>query len=240
METAKQVTFKCPLCGNAKSIDEGKPLELISHPVDDLIRDRYPEVKTHDLICLSCRTRCRGEYVQMSLETERGEITALEEEVVRSLRESEILAKNINREFEQRITFGERTADKVAEFGGSWTFIIIFGSVLAVWIIVNSIALLMRPFDPFPYILMNLVLSCLAAIQAPIIMMSQNRQQAKDRLSAEHDYQVNLKAEIEVRHINAKLDQLLTHQWQRLLEIQRIQMDTMEDLARRIPGDGRK
>jgi uncharacterized membrane protein len=235
MGTAKQAAFQCPLCGIAKPIDDGKPLELISHPVDDLIRDQHPEVKAQDLICMACRTKSRGEYVQKSLETERGEITALEEEVVRSLKESETLAKNINHEFDQTITFGEKIADKVAEFGGSWTFIIIFGAILGVWIIVNSLALLMKPFDPFPYIFLNLILSCLAAIQAPIIMMSQNRHQAKDRLSSEHDYQVNLKAEIEIRHINAKLDQLLTHQWQRLLEIQRIQMDTMEDLARRLP-----
>ena len=99
------------------------------------------------------------------------------------------------------------------------------------WIAINSIPLLWRPFDVYPYILLNLALSGLAAIQAPIIMMSQNRQEAKDRLRSEHDYRVNLKAELEIRQLHWKLDQLLTHQWQRLLEIQQIQMDLMEELV---------
>ena len=110
------------------------------------------------------------------------------------------------------------------------TVIISFAVVMAIWIVINTVALLRRPFDPFPYILLNLVLSCLASIQAPVIMMSQNRQEAKDRLRAEHDYRVNLKAEVEIRQINVKMDQLLTHQWQRLLEIQQIQTELMEEV----------
>jgi uncharacterized membrane protein len=102
---------------------------------------------------------------------------------------------------------------------------------MCVWISINTINLLSRPFDPFPYILLNLVLSCLAAIQAPVIMMSQNRQESKDRLRAEHDYRVNLKAELEIRHLNAKLDLLLTHQWQRLMEIQQVQTDLIQELV---------
>ncbi len=126
----------------------------------------------------------------------------------------------------------------MAEFGGSWRFIIYFAVVLVVWITFNSVELLSRPFDPFPYILLNLVLSCLAAIQAPVILMSQNRQEAKDRLRGEHDYRVNLKAELEIRLLHEKLDLLLTHQWQKLLEIQRIQMDLMEDMVRKVPREG--
>ncbi len=101
----------------------------------------------------------------------------------------------------------------------------------------NSIVLFLRPFDPYPFILLNLVLSCVAAFQAPIIMMSQNRQEAKDRLRSEHDYQINLKAELEIRHLNEKLDHLLAQQWQRLVEIQQIQMDLMEELARKTPRE---
>jgi len=125
----------------------------------------------------------------------------------------------------------------VAAFGGSWRFIMLFGAILLVWIVLNSIFLLQRPFDPYPFILLNLVLSCIAAMQAPIIMMSQNRQESKDRLRAEHDYQVNLKAEIEIRQLHIKLDQLLNHSWQRLLEIQRVQMDIMEDISRKMGKD---
>jgi uncharacterized membrane protein len=104
------------------------------------------------------------------------------------------------------------------------------------WIGFNSLAALRQPFDPFPFILLNLILSCLAAVQAPIIMMSQNRQGAKDRLRAEHDYRVNLKAELEIRHLHSKLDQLLSHQWQRLLEIQQVQMEVLEEIAERADG----
>ncbi len=133
------------------------------------------------------------------------------------------------------MTLGERIADNVAKFGGSWRFIISFGVFLVMWMIINSIVLLRRPFDPYPFILLNLILSCLAAIQAPIIMMSQNRQEAKDRLRSEHDYRVNLKAELEIRHLHAKMDQLLTHQWNRLLQIQQIQVELIEEIAEKTP-----
>src|SRR2546425_9205595 len=134
--------------------------------------------------------------------------------------------------------FGEWVADQVAEFGGSWEFIISFGVFLLLWIVLNA-ALLRQPFDPYPYILLNLILSGLAALQAPIIMMSQNRQEAKDRLRAEHDYRVNLKAELEIRHLIAKLDQLVSHQWQRLLEIQRLQLELLQERPR-TPSPGQK
>jgi uncharacterized membrane protein len=142
------------------------------------------------------------------------------------------LSANVNVEFDRRLTLGERIADQVAEFGGSWAFILSFAVLLVGWIIFNSGQLLGHPFDPYPYILLNLVLSCVAALQAPVIMMSQNRQEARDRLRAEQEYRVNLKAEIEIRHIIAKLDQLVMHQWQRLLEIQRLQLEMMQDRSR--------
>lgn len=142
-----------------------------------------------------------------------------------------MISENLNIQFERQLTLGERVADKVAEFGGSWPFIIIFAITLVVWITMNSVTLLWRSFDPYPFILLNLVLSCLAAIQAPIIMMSQNRQEAKDRLRSEYDYRVNLKAELEIRHLHWKMDQLLSNHWRRLLEIQQIQLDLMEELV---------
>ena len=161
--------------------------------------------------------------------------------MLRSLKaEQELISENLNAEFERRRTLGERVADKMAEFGGSWVFISIFAAILFVWIVLNSINLLTRPFDPYPYILLNLVLSCLAAIQAPIIMMSQNRQESRDRLRAENDYRVNLKAELEIRHIIAKLDQLVTHQWQRLLEIQRLQLELLEQRVGKPPQEAPK
>ena len=119
------------------------------------------------------------------------------------------VSRNLNLEEEERMTFGERIADRVASFGGSWTFIIIAGVALSSWIGVNSVILASKAFDPYPYILLNLVLSMLAALQAPVIMMSQNRQSVKDRLRADLDYEVNLKAELEVAQLHRKLDKLV-------------------------------
>ena len=118
------------------------------------------------------------------------------------------VTRNVNVEEEERLTFGQRVADKVATFGGSWTFIILFGAVLAVWVVVNTFVLIAHPFDPYPYILLNLFLSMLAALQAPVIMMSQNRQASKDRLKADLDYEVNLKAELEVAQLHSKVDRI--------------------------------
>lgn len=206
---------------------------MVHGPVGELIRQQHPDWDSGHIICTSCLSRFRTDYVEDVLQHQRGELTNLETDVIDSLKEHEVLARNVNTEFDRVLSFGERLADNVATFGGSWRFIIIFGSVLGVWIIINSLVLLSRPFDPYPYILLNLVLSCLAAIQAPIIMMSQNRQETKDRLRAEHDYQVNLKAEIEIRQLHTKMDQLMNHSWQRLLEIQQIQLEIMEDVAKR-------
>ena len=121
----------------------------------------------------------------------------------------------------------------MADFGGSWTFIVSFFFVLAVWMAFNVWVASRDVFDPYPFILLNLVLSCLAAIQAPIIMMSQKRQETKDRMRSENDYRVNLKAELEIRHLHEKMDHLINRQWERLAEIQQIQLEIMQDLSRR-------
>ena len=140
------------------------------------------------------------------------------------------VSRNINKEFESSLTLGERLADGLAKFGGSWTFIGIFMAMMVIWMGINSFVLIEKPFDPFPFILLNLVLSCLAALQAPVIMMSQNRQEAKDRLRAEHDYEINLKAEIEIRKLHERMDHLLMHQWQHLMDIQQLQVHMMEEI----------
>ncbi|EAQ82317.1 DUF1003 domain-containing protein [Blastopirellula marina] len=233
----RKVEIRCDICGKSFSTDAVLPADLIRAPVAHLIEQACPTWNDASHICIADLNRFRADYVQQSLETERGELSVLEDQVVESLRQHEILAENPDEEFEEKKSLGQRLADRVASFGGSWTFILLFGAVLVVWIALNSIALLTKPFDPFPFILLNLVLSCLAAIQAPVIMMSQNRQEAKDRLRAEHDYRVNLKAELEIRHLHSKLDLLLTHQWQRLLEIQQLQTDLLEEIASR--GSGR-
>jgi uncharacterized membrane protein len=135
-------------------------------------------------------------------------------------------------EEDDNLTFGERLADRVADFGGSWTFILLFAGVLIGWILINTVFLLRQPaFDPYPFILLNLVLSCLAAIQAPVIMMSQNRQEAKDRRRARNDYATNLKAEIEIQNLHRKLDQLLDSYLPNLLELQKEQTRLLNKLT---------
>ncbi|MBM3236626.1 DUF1003 domain-containing protein [Candidatus Poribacteria bacterium] len=235
MTKKQQETVLCQICKEQKKLTEVIPAQLIREPIAETIRKTYPDWSTSGFICISDLNHFRTEYVQDVLETEKGELSTLEEQVVKSLEEHELLSENINIEFEQQLTFGERLADKIAEFGGSWRFIIIFFVMLSLWIAINSLTLILKPFDPYPFILLNLILSCLASIQAPIIMMSQNRQEAKDRLRAEHDYRINLKAELEIRHLHEKIDHLLMHQWQRLLEIQEIQMELMEELSRKTP-----
>jgi uncharacterized membrane protein len=222
----------CQVCHQMKDLDEVWPSELIREGILETIRKKYPDWNDQGYICQADLNHFRGEYVEDVLEEEMGQISSLHEEVLESLKEHEILSKNINLEFEQDLTFWERASDKLAAVGGSWRFISGFAVIIAVWVAVNTFALLRHPFDPYPYILLNLVLSCLAAIQAPVIMMSQNRQDAKDRLRSEHDYQLNLKAELEIRHLNEKMDLLLSTQWRRLLEIQRIQMEVLEELVR--------
>jgi len=229
----------CQICRKPKNVGDVMAGELIHGSLVELIRKTHPDWSSGGYICLEDLHRFRAEYVEDVLEEEKGELSTLEEQVVRSLREQELLSRNVDLEFEQQLTFGERMADRIAEFGGSWRFVIGFLVIVVVWVVVNAVVLLWRPFDPYPFILLNLVLSCLAALQAPVILMSQNRQEAKDRLRGEHDYRVNLKAELEIRLLHTKLDQLLTHQWQRLLEIQRIQTELIDELVRnRRSGQG--
>jgi uncharacterized membrane protein len=233
-----QDTILCQICNEEKKLSEVIPAQLVRPPIVDIIRKTHPDWSSRGYICNSDLNHFRTEYVRNMLEIEKGELSTLEEEVVKSLKEQELLSQNINIEFDRQLTFGERLADRIAEFGGSWRFIIFFTIFLFLWILVNTIILLMaRPFDPYPFILLNLILSTLAAIQAPVIMMSQNRQESKDRVQAEHDYRVNLKAELEIRLINEKIDHLIINQWQRLLEIQEIQIELMEKFVGKTPQE---
>jgi len=223
----------CQVCKQAKRPSEAIPAALVRPPVAAVIRRAHPDFSADGYICLADLNRFRARYIEEAVESDKGRLSVLEEQVVDSLKERDVLSANLNVEFDRRLTLGERLADGIAEFGGSWRFISIFGGLLVAWILLNTFALAHRPFDPYPYILLNLILSCLAAIQAPVIMMSQNRQEARDRLRAENDYRVNLKAELEIRHLHEKIDHLLMQQWQRLLEIQEIQIEIMQGISGR-------
>src|SRR6266852_1328090 len=232
MKESAPATHICQVCKKPRSPHEGQIAELIRPSLLEFIRKRVPELDGKGFICLDDLGEFRKDYVKEVLEDEIGELSALDHEVIESLQQHEILSSDISKQFQTKLTFGERLSDRIASFGGSWRFIIIFGTVLFGWIILNAIFLLDRGFDPYPFILLNLILSCLAAIQAPIIMMSQNRAEARDRLRAENDYKVNLKAELEIRHLHEKMDHLITRQWQRLAEIQQMQLEIMHETSR--------
>jgi uncharacterized membrane protein len=222
-------TRKCRICGQSKT--GMVPAVLVRPAIFEEIRKDHPDLTAEDYLCIEDLNRYRFNYVQNLLTSEKGELSALDQDVLESLHQHELLSSNINEAFDQKLTLGEALADKIAEFGGSWSFILLFGGLLFVWILANSAVLIWRPFDPYPYILLNLILSCLAAIQAPVIMMSQNRQEAKDRLRSENDYRINLKAELEIRHLHEKIDHLLSRQWERLVEIQQVQIELMAEMA---------
>lgn len=179
------------------------------------------------------------EISEMLFRTKYDQLGKEEKHVAHHLAERTHISRNVVQDFSEQQTFGQRLADKVAAFGGSWTFISIFAVVLISWVLLNSFVLInyRKSFDPYPYILLNLFLSMLAAIQAPIILMSQNRQAYKDRLSAEHDYEVNLKAELEIIMLHEKLDLLRDKQWSELISIQQEQLGLLRQLTKTLKKD---
>lgn len=196
----------------------------------DLINRKFPEFGKEDFISITELNQYRRLYLTSLIVEERGELEIIDLDVMDAIKNNSILSENIQDEIEAELTTGEKLADKVASFGGSWAFIIVFFSFIMIWIFINILFIATKPFDPYPFILLNLILSCLAAIQAPIIMMSQNRQEQKDRIRGEHDYKINLKAELEIKLLSEKIDHLLVNQNKKLLEIQEIQTDYLEDL----------
>ncbi len=193
----------------------------------------HPKLTMGSLVGRDEVSRFRSAYVSDLLRQESGELTVLDKEVEQSMQTHTRLTENSDEMYDEQRSFGERIADMVAKFGGSWTFILSFLFILFAWIAVNGYVGDKKAFDPFPFILLNLVLSCIAALQAPIIMMSQRRQEAKDRQRSDSDYKVNLKAELEIRHLHEKLDHLMNSQWQRLQEIQQLQLELLQDAEKR-------
>ena len=200
----------------------------------DLIKATKTEFEKTDYISIDELNQYRRLYLTSLITQEKGEMAELDKDVMAAIKNNSILSENIQDEIEADLTIGQRLADKIATFGGSWTFIIVFFSFILVWMIINIWIMATKPFDPYPFILLNLILSCLAAIQAPIIMMSQNRQEQKDRQRSEHDYKINLKAELEIKLLSEKIDHLVVHQNKKLLEIQEVQTDYLEDLMKEL------
>lgn len=221
--------MKCTICHKEWEPKDLMPPGSIRQEILALIQEENPEWKIEDPICRDDHDRYRLDYITRMVKEEQGSIATLEKTVLDSISQNELLSLTGLSDQDQP-TFGERIADKVALFGGSWRFIIFFFLFIAIWIAINAYILLTRPFDPYPFILLNLILSCLAAIQAPVIMMSQNRQEAKDRQRSLHDYKINLKAEIEVRTLHEKVDHMLLDQWSKMMEIQNLQLEILGEI----------
>ncbi|MDO6437001.1 DUF1003 domain-containing protein [Cyclobacterium sp. 1_MG-2023] len=200
----------------------------------DFIKSQYPDFSRESNISIGELNKYRRLYLTKLIEQEKGDLAAIDKDVMDAIRNNSILSENLQEDIDTAISLGQRMADKIASFGGSWTFIIAFFSFLTLWIVANIWLLASNTFDPYPFILLNLMLSCIAAIQAPIIMMSQNRQGQKDRQRAELDYKINLKSELEIQLLNEKIDHLLVHQNKKLLEVQEVQIDYLEDLMKEL------
>lgn len=224
---------KCQICG-CSSRSLLRRAQVIRPVLRTLITRDFPHWNDAGWVCVDDIQTYQQRYLQELLRQEKGELTELENEVLKDLRDHELTTKNpLTEDEDVAATFGERVADRMAAFGGSWKFILSFCAVLFLWVVMNVVVLAAHPFDPYPFILLNLFLSALASVQAPLILMSQNRQEARDRLRSMNDYQVNLKAELEIRHLHQKIDHLLSHQWDRLLEIQEIQIELIQELRGR-------
>lgn len=202
------------------------------------IQQDYPDFTPDNYLSLSELNIYRKKYITNSVSKEIGDVNELEETVLKSLSEHTTISDKIDDgDDEAVLTFGQKVADKVATFGGSWTFIISFLVFILLWIGINIFWLVHKAFDPYPFILLNLMLSCLAALQAPVIMMSQNRQSDKDRERAKKDYMVNLKSELEIRALHEKIDHLIIRQQQDLMEVQNVQIEMLDDILDRMVKD---
>ncbi len=226
--------LKCEVCKKEFSEIDLITGHGIHHEIERLIQMDVPQWDDTRKICKDDFNYYRMKYLTGIIEEEQSSIQNLEKAVLDSIRENEIISMNSNDMAKEKMSVGDQLSDNIAIFGGSWKFIISFFAVLFVWILINSHFLLKSPYDPYPFILLNLILSCTAAIQAPIIMMSQNRQEKKDRIRSENDYKVNLKSEIEIRTLHDKVDHLLLDQWSKMMKIQEMQIEILEEIKEKI------
>ena len=226
--------FKSAISGVEYSDEDKIVGKTIRKPLFHLIKNDHPDFSNSSCISNEELNIYREKYIAKFLTSDNEELTDLEKHVVKSIKDDDKSFVNQLEEEVDNRNFGQRVADNVADFGGSWTFIISFFIFILIWIASNVYILLNKGFDPYPFILLNLILSCLAALQAPVIMMSQNRQEEKDRERAKKDYMINLKSELEIRLLDDKIDHLIMHQQQELIEIQKVQIEMMNDILEKI------
>ena len=226
-------TFRSDISGKEFPEKERVSAKNLRQSLLHFINKTHPNFSKSCFLSIEEMNEYREKYISEFLNKKLGNLTEVEKQVIQSVSKNTMISTEVE-EDEQEITFGQKLADKVAEFGGSWGFIIFFMSFLVVWILLNVFWLSNHGFDPYPFILLNLILSCIAAIQAPVIMMSQNRQEEKDRERAKKDYKINLKSELEIRELHEKIDHLIIHYQQDLLEIQKTQIDLLENILHNV------
>jgi uncharacterized membrane protein len=227
-------TFRSDISNKEFPISEKVSAKTIRHSILNLIQKDNAQFSHESYLSISELNNYREKAISDYLVKEIGELTELEKTVLNSVTNNNTLTDKIDGEEENVFTIGQRIADKVASFGGSWPFIILFGIFIFIWITVNVFWLINKGFDPYPFILLNLILSCLAALQAPVIMMSQNRQEEKDRDRSKKDYMINLKSELEIRTLHEKIDHFIMDQQQELLELQKIQIEMMNNILKQV------
>ena len=227
-------TFRSDLSGNLFPISERVSGNSLRKTVFSLIREDYPHFTADNYMALSELNYYREKYISASFKKEIGELNELEQTVLQSMTDNTTLTDKIDGDEHVKLTIGQRVADKVASFGGSWKFIILFSIFILSWIALNILLLVNKGFDPYPFILLNLILSCVASMQAPVIMMSQNRQEEKDRDRAKKDYMINLKSELELRLLHEKIDHQIMHQYEELVEILKLQVEMLNDLFKQL------
>lgn len=235
-------TFRSDLSNKEFPISDKISAKSIRHNILELIQKDNPDFSHNSYLALRELNYYREKAITEYLANEQGVLSELEKKVLTSMSENTILTDKIEDESEATLSFGQRVADKMATFGGSWTFIIAFGTFIFLWIGVNVFWLVNKGFDPYPFILLNLILSCLASLQAPVIMMSQNRQEEKDRERARKDYMINLKSELEIRTLHEKIDHFIQDQQMEMLEQQRTQIEMMNEILKKLEhknGNGR-
>ena len=232
METIK--TFKSALSGKEFPEEEKIIAGHLRLAILQLMQKDHPDLSDTDEISVNELNYYREKYISSFVSDNMDELSEMRDNVIQSVEEHSLLSSKLESEDSVTLTIGQKVADQVAEFGGSWIFIICFFIFLIIWIVANLYFLGSNTFDPYPFILLNLILSCLAAMQAPVIMMSQNRQEQKDRERSKKDFMINLKAELEIRILHEKLDHLIMHQQQELIEIQKIQIDMMNDIIAKL------
>ena len=234
-----QLTVACAICNQSLRADHCTPARALRPSLRAFCNStRTTPLLDTDEICRPCSMRARSKQLTEQLLKERGQLSAIELEVTAKAALHEAVATNLEAKFMGSATRGQKLADAVARVGGSWGFVTAFMGALCAWLIINSLFLGSKAFDPYPYILLNLALSCVAALQAPIIMMSQNRVSARDRMQADHDFRINLKAELEIAGLHEKLDHLLHEQWESLITLQQAQLDLLAELSEKLPNGG--